>query len=274
MTRRFLLPLCLTLCVLFANASPLQAKTLRVIAGTSLVEDIVRDLTAGRAEVMTVIKGSSCPGHESVKTTDFVFAAQADMVLVHAFQVEMPWLAAMRDSVKNDNLRLVVLAPKGSWLIPEIQKQAVLAIASALAEAEPENAAALGARARQRLARVDAAKEAFLARLAPLKGKTVAVAAMQSEFAAWAGLTVLRSYGRAEDMPAKTLADMVDAFRGKGLAGVIDNYQSGSDAGLPLALELKVPHVVLSNFPGSSEDAHDYFSLLDHNAAQLLRLGG
>jgi zinc transport system substrate-binding protein len=54
---------------------------------------------------------------------------------------------------------------------------------------------------------------------------------------------------------------------------VVDNYQSGAEAGLPLALELDVPHAVLSNFPGSSEDVPDYFSLLRHNVDQLIRLG-
>ena len=97
-------------------------------------------------------------------------------------------------------------------------------------------------------------------------------AEMQAEFARWAGLDVLRAYGRAEDLSAGDLAGLLDNVRDKNVRGVIDNLQSGADAGLPLALELKVPHLVLSNFPGSAPDVPDYFSLLRANAEQLARL--
>lgn len=272
MPKRFFPEFCLLLLALLGSVSPLYAQTLRVIAGTSLIEDIVLDLTDHKAEVITVIKGSSCPGHETVKTTDFVFAAQADLILVHSFQRNMPWLTGMVDAVQSE--RLVTLSPKGSWLIPEVQKRAVLDIAAALSEVSPKDAEAVNGRARERLARVDAIEKEIRARLAPVKDKPVAATAMQSEFVSWAGFAVLQTYGREEDMHPRGIARMVDELRGRRIAGVIDNYQSGGDTGLPLALELKVPHVVLSNFPGSSDDALDYFSLLNHNVAQLLLLVG
>lgn len=273
MLKRLYILFCLLFWSFIGSAMPLQAKPLKVIAGTSLIGDIVLDLAGGQAEVLTLISGSSCPGHEDVKTTDFVFAAQADVILVHSFQRNMPQVAEMLDAVKNGHLRFEALAVKGSWLIPEVQKRAVFDIAAALARVDPENAGAIDERVQKRLARIDAIDREIQARLAPVQGRPVVVAAMQAEFVAWAGLDVLRAYPRVEDMHARQIAGLVDDLRGRPLAGVVDNYQSGSDAGLPLALELKVAHVVLSNFPGSSEDAPDYFSLLRHNAEQLLRLG-
>jgi len=82
----------------------------------------------------------------------------------------------------------------------------------------------------------------------------------------------VRTFGRAEDINARELAEILNAVKNIPVAGVVDNYQSGPDAGLPLALELGVAHVVLSNFPGSSDDAPDYFSLLMHNVRQLQAL--
>jgi zinc transport system substrate-binding protein len=272
MLKRHFLLLCLLLTVL-GSAVPVQAKTVKIIAGTSLIEDIVLDLGGDRTEVITLIKGSSCPGQETVKTTDFVFAAQADMILVHSFQQKMPWLTGVLEAMKDNNSRLMVLKTNGSWLIPEVQKQAVLDIGEALSKAFPEDARLLDERARKRLTRIDAMDMEIRAKLTPVKGKAVAVTDMQSEFVAWAGLEVLRTYGRNGDLHPREIAHLVDDLRDRSLAGVVDNYQSGSDVGLPLAMELKVPHVVLSNFPGSSDDAHDYFSLLRHNADQLLKLG-
>ena len=265
--------ICALFFFLLLCAGSAQADPLKIVAGTSLIEDIARDLTGGQAEIVTILPGSSCPGQENVKTTDFVFAAQADVAFVHSFQRDMPQLADMLQAVRNNKLRLTVLEPKGSWLIPEVQKEAVREIAGVLAEISPEYAGAFAERAEKRLALVDAIAAEALRKLAPLKGKPVAVASMQAEFVAWSGLNVVCKYQRAEETNTKELARLVDELRGRGLAGVIDNYQSGSEAGLPLASELKLPHLVLSNFPGSSDDVPDYFSLLRHNINQLLLLG-
>ena len=262
--------LLLALCL----ATAAQAAPLKVIAGTSLIDDIVHDLTGGDVQTVTLIKGSSCPGHESVKTTDFVFAARADLLLIHAFQENMVQVTGIIEAVRNETLRVAVLKPKGSWLIPSVQKTAISDVADALAAAVPEREEAIRQRAARRMARVDEAAAESAALLAPIAGKRVVAATVQSEFVRWAGADVAKTYDRAEDMTPSAVAGLVKALRGEGIAGVIDNSQSGSDAGLPLALELKVPHLVLSNFPGSSDDATDYFSLLRHNIAQLLRLAG
>ena len=41
--------LCATLAVFLATAASPQARSLKIIAGTSLIEDIARDLTAGES---------------------------------------------------------------------------------------------------------------------------------------------------------------------------------------------------------------------------------
>lgn len=274
MYKHLALPLCLLLFLAFASPALARSDGLKIIAGTSLIEDIVSDLTGGRAEILTMIKGSSCPGHENIKTSDFVFAAKADLVLIHAFQKDMPQLTSQMGSVGNEKLRLVILEPKGSWLIPEIQKQAVSDIAEILAGAAPGDAAKIRERAAARLEKIDLAGAENLKLLAAIQGKPVAVAGMQSEFIRWAGLDVLLSYKRAEEMTPRDVARAIDELRGRRPAGIVDNYQSGPDAGLPLALELKVPHLVISNFPGFNDVTPDYFSLLRYNVDQLLKLGG
>lgn len=269
--RSFVLSCTLLLCF-FAFPAAYAAEPLRVVAGTSLITDIVNDLTVGDSEVLTIIQGSSCPGHENAKTHDFVFAAKADLVLIHPFQRHMLQVTAMLDAVDNASLKLVAVSPRGSWLIPEIQKQAVLEIADALCTVAPRKAEAIQQKKRQRVEKIAQAERECRERLKAVAGKSVIAATMQTEFVQWAGFNVLRSFGRAEEINARELASIMSDVKGKGVCGVIDNYQSGMDAGLPLALELNVPHVVLSNFPGSSDDVPDYFSLLQESVAQLSKL--
>ncbi len=250
------------------------ASGLKIVAGTSLIEDIVQDLTGGQAAIRTLIPGSFCPGHDTAKTTDFVFAAGADLVLIHPFQRDMPGVDSVLETTGNGKRRLVALEPRGSWLIPETQKQAVRAIAAVLEEAAPEQAETIAGRARERIARVDRAVRDTAPLRAAIRGKAVAAASMQAEFVAWAGMTVIAQYGREEDMSPRAVVRLVEDLRGKPVAGIVDNFQSGADAGLPVALELGLPHAVLSNFPGFSETVPDYCTLLRHNLEQLARLGG
>ena len=263
-------------CVLFLTVvlcvPRLEAEPLKVIAGTSLIEDIVKDLTEGQGKILTLTQGSSCPGHENIKTGDFVFAAEADILLLHSFQRHIPQVTAMLEAVANKNLRVVFLETSGSWLIPKNQREASRAVSGALMEAFPKQASFISDRLEARLARIDALEKEWLAILAPVQGKGVLVAGMQAEFVVWAGLHVLQQYGRAEDLSAGALAQTLRAVQGRQVSGIIDNKQSGSEAGLPLALELQVPHVVLSNFPGSSPNVPDYFSLMRANVQALSHL--
>ncbi|MGD9575911.1 zinc ABC transporter substrate-binding protein [Desulfovibrio desulfuricans] len=259
----------LWLALVLIPLSATAAEALRVVAGTSLISDIVADLTEGKSETLTLIQGSSCPGHENASTGDYVFAAKAKLLLVHPFQRHLQQVDAMLQAVGNPLLAIVEVSPRGSWLIPDIQKQAVREIAAALEGAAPELAPVVRRRMLQRLQKIDAIAAECRSALAATQGLPVIAAYMQAEFVKWAGFDVIRSFGRAEDVNARGLAEILSAVKDSPVAGVVDNYQSGPDAGLPLALELGVTHVVLSNFPGSSNDAPDYFSLLRRNVAQL-----
>ena len=248
-----------------------QAEGLKVIAGTSLIEDIVKDLSGGNAEIITIIPGSSCPGHEGSKTTDFVFAAKADLLIIHPFQQNMPQVKGLIDSVKNENLRLELISPSGSWLIPEVQIRATNDILAVLSKLRPEEAVFFNERAGRRIVAIEKAGAESLAKLSEAKGTGLVVSSMLSEFISWAGFEVVESYGRAEEMTPKDVARIIDRIKGK-VHGVADNYQSGADVGLPFAYELKIPQVVLSNFPGSTDKDTDYVSLLRYNTDQLMKL--
>jgi zinc transport system substrate-binding protein len=254
--------------LLACSALAAGADTIKIVAGTSLVEDIVLDLTAGRVAMVTITPGSSCPGHTDLKATDMAFAASADVALVHQFQTNMPQVKSLLTAA-NTHLRVEILSIQGNWTIPSIQEEATRRISQILTVVRPRWAADIRTRTAARLGRIATAKTQAEKRLAPLAGKPVLAAAMQADFVRWAGLRVVREYGRAEDLTPRDLVGLMEAARGKNIVAVVDNLQSGANAGRPLAEALGVPHVVLSNFPGSLPGTEDYFGLLSHNV-QLL----
>ena len=188
----------LGLSLLFLPATALAAEPLRIIAGTSLISDIVADLTQGKSQILTLIQGSSCPGHENASTGDYVFAAKANLLIIHPFQRNLHQVSAMIAAVDNRALKIVEVSPRGSWLIPEIQKQAVAEIAAALEQATPDTAQHIRQRAQLRLQKIDAVDTECRALLAAQHGKRVISANMQADFARWAGLEVVREQVAAE----------------------------------------------------------------------------
>ena len=64
----------LWLALILIPLSATAAEPLRVVAGTSLISDIVADLTDGKSETLTLIQGSSCPGHGNAHHTGDSFA--------------------------------------------------------------------------------------------------------------------------------------------------------------------------------------------------------
>ena len=191
---------------LFLACSALAAgsDTLKVVAGTSLVEDIVRDLTAGRVAMVTLTPGASCPGHTDLKATDMAFAASADVALVHRFQTNMPQVKSMLVAA-NTHLRVETLSTQGNWTIPSVQEEATRRIGQILTAVRPQWAANIQTRTAARLGRIAAARAQAEKRLAPLAGKPVLAAAMQADFVRWAGLRVVKEYGRVEDMTPRDL---------------------------------------------------------------------
>lgn len=243
------------------------AETLKVVAGSSLVGDIVHDLTGGRAAVVTIIPGSSCPGQTDLKATDLAFAASADLALIHQFQTGMAEVKALLAA--NPKLRVEGLALSGAWTIPSIQEEATRQIGQILAAVRPAWGGDIRRRSAARVGRIAVARAQAEQKLGPLAGWPVLASAMQAEFLRWAGLTIVRAYGRMEDLTPQDLAGLMEAARGRGVVGVVDNLQSGAEAGRPLADELQVPHIVLSNFPGAWPGTEDYFGLLQENVRRL-----
>jgi zinc transport system substrate-binding protein len=108
-------------------------------------------------------------------------------------------------------------------------------------------------------------------KLTPCKDTPVMASAMQADFAESLGLNVTARYGRAEDMAPADLIVLVKKGKKAGVKAVIDNLQSGSEAGLPFSGELGAAHVVFSNFPMFTKDAPTYEALYAYNCDLLIK---
>jgi zinc transport system substrate-binding protein len=80
------------------------------------------------------------------------------------------------------------------------------------------------------------------------------------------GFQVVAEYGRQEGMSARDVVRLAEVGKGRKAIMVVDNLQSGPDAGKGVSETLKVPHVVLTNFPSE----RGYLATLEENVDALL----
>lgn len=268
MTRPLKLCVLAALFLLLTGPAP-AAATHRLVAGTELIADIARDLLPGAVEILTLVPASSCPGHHDMRASDMAFFARAEMVILHAWQRDYPGIPEAMGAARLPDEALKISANRGSLLVPENQIAASREIAGFLAALPGVDAAALEARLEDRVRRITDLAAACRSTLAPFTGTPALCAFMQEEFTRWTGMDVVAHYGRAEDMSPGMLMALAGKGKKADVLVVVDNLQSGAEAGLPLARELRAAHVAFSNFPRYTPEAPTYESLLRLNTALL-----
>jgi len=257
--------------VLLLGAQAHASGPIRILAGTTLIEDIVADLGGGRIATRTLIPGSACPGHSDLRASDVSFAGEAQAVLIHDWQQNMPMLQTLRRTAPEAQDRLRLVPVPGNWMLPERQAEATAAVARVLEGLVPSQAKGIQARARARQGRISAlsAKLKAQAAQAGISGARVICDVMQRPLLEWLGCVVVAEYGRFEGMNPKQLAEVMTRAKAGKAVLVVDNMQSTGGSGKALADDLGAGHVALTNFPGADARAATWEQALQWDVDRL-----
>jgi len=246
-----------------------------IMAGSSLITNIIQDVADGKLEPRTLIPPGLCPGHYDVKPSDIEALANSKALFIHDYQENFKNVTGLIEAADNPNLIVRVLDVKGNWMAPPVQAEAVDKIAQALGEIDPENSAHYQKKAAERAQAILAKGEEVKNRLleAGVEEVTVICADMQAGFAEWAGFDVLAIYGRPEDLSVAEVEQLVVQSKQAGVALVIDNLQSGATAASEaMAQDIGAIQITISNFPGGFEDTETWEKALDKNVDLLLEV--
>ncbi|MCX6842473.1 MAG: metal ABC transporter substrate-binding protein [candidate division WOR-3 bacterium] len=244
----------------FGCAQP-KTRRIPVVASTTLISTIIQSVGGDRFEVTTIAPAGLCPGHFDLKPSDITAANQAKLLLNHGWE---GWFPRLEKAVWTTDQRRVTLTTQGNWMIPDLQKRAAAEITVLLMELDSTRADTYRLALGRYQTDVDSAAAAALAMLDGKALPAVIATEQQAPFVAWLGLRVVATYGRAEDFTAQEMTRLARVAIDSGVKLIVDNLQSGPDAGAPLAEALKVKHVTLTNFPMEGSYSR---SLLDNTAA-------
>jgi len=267
------LVLSLAILPVLGGCTAVSPSKLKVVTSTSLIASIVERVGGDKVDVVNIIPPAQCPGHFDVKPGDIQKLADADLFLLHGWQGEM-FSQELIASANNPDLIVAVpkIDIKGSWMAPPVQLNAVEKITEIMSQVDEKNSSAYQKSAAELKGEFEAKETEIKARLAKedLPNINVMCAEMLVEFVQWTGLNVVDIYGRPDSLTPQVIKELVDKGREGKVALIIDNLQSGQDAGAGIAEELGCKRIILSNFPGGFDNTETWEKAIDRNVELLL----
>ncbi len=217
-------------------------------------------------EIAAILPPGQCPGHYDLKISDIAKVNQADLV------ISFRGLPFMNQAEIDARKHLLIDTNGRNWMAPPSYVAGLGILADKLAERFPEHRQQILIRSKQAIQEA-MGKSRTLGDKIRRTGvsQTPAIASsMLKEQMEWMGFRVIGEYGRPESLSAKEIVALAKIGREKKAVMIVDNLQSGPEAGKGIAEALSVPHVILSNFPLEN----GYAATLSVNVEAVLAAAG
>ena len=220
-------------------------------------------LPAQRYSVLAVLPPGQCPGHYDVKLSDIEKIRKAALVI--SFR-NMPFM----EKAESDGPKRLKIDNGGrNWMTPDSYIWGIDYLARELAKIFPLDRREIEMRKEWAIrdVRNEAQKLKAMVQKAGINGLPVLASSLQKEPLEWMGFRVVGVYGRPEALSAREVSRLLKIGKDERIVAVVDNLQSGPDAGKSVAETLGRPHIVLNNFPSE----RGYLSTLQENVEAVLK---
>ena len=258
-------------CVSFSSCIQTTTDALKVVTSTSLLAFIVEQIGDDTLEVVNIIPPTQCPSHFDVKPGDIQKLSEADIFFMHGWQGEK-FTTDLITSAENPSLTVVKVDMQGNWMTPSVQIKATDKLISELCQIDPDNCPIYEESAIKYQTTISRKGDELKDILSKVNTSKVNVlcAEQQAGFVKWAGLNIAGTFGRPDSLTPQVIKELVDKGRAEDVTLIIDNLQSGPDAGASIAEELGCNRIILSNFPGGFDDTETWEKAIEKNVALLL----
>lgn len=228
-----------------------NAKTWRsiVTSDTILSGMITSLLPPDRYSVEAILPPGQCPDHYDVKLSDIEKMKKADL------SVSFKGMAFLNKATLGGGSQLLVDAAGRNWMAPESYLHGLHVLADELSKRFPEDKDEIMRRREETIRRVKAASNSLVKKIrgAGISGKAVIASSLQKEVLEWMGFRVVGEYGRPESMSTREVVRLSKIGRDRQAIAVVDNLQSGPDAGKGIAETLGVPRTLCSRISHPKE---------------------
>lgn len=254
------------------GCTPATTDKLQVVTSTSMLAFMVESIGDNLVDVVNIIPPTQCPGHFDVKPGDIQKLASATVFFMHGWQGEK-FSTDLIASAQNPNLTVVVVNTPGNWMTPPVQIEATDTITSELCKVDATHCSAYNEAANQYKNIITATGDELKSILSKTNTSRINVlcADQQEGFVKWTGLNVAGIFGRPDSLTPQIIKELVDKGRASNVTLIIDNLQSGADAGAGIAEELGCNRIILSNFPGGLNNTETWEKAIKKNVELILK---
>jgi zinc transport system substrate-binding protein len=244
----------------YSNASQEgAAKVVRdIVTSDTLLSGMITSLLPPiRYSIEAILPPGQCPGHYDVKLSDIEKMKKADL------NVSFLGMSFLNKASPVGGAQLLVDAGGRNWMAPDSYIYGLGILAEEFSKHFPEDKDDIMRRKEETIRKVKAASNPLIEKIkkAEIFGKPMIASSMQKEVLEWMGFRVVGEYGRPEAMSAREVVRLSKIGKDQHVIMVVDNLQSGPEAGKGIAETLRVPHVVLTNFPSEK----GYLATLEGN---------
>jgi len=250
---------------LLIACAPHPENKLVIVTSTTLIASVAQAVGGNRVKVSTIAPAGMCPGQFDLKPSDIAAANKADLLINHGWEA---WFDQLVKAINNPKVHHVTTKIADDWMLPAVQKQEAFEMAGFLSELDTVAKDSFKMRAEIYCHRIDSVADLVRQMFKGKKKPKLLAAAYQAPFLAWLGFDVVATYGRPEEITGRELTHLAKVGIDSGVGIIVDNLQSGPDAGLELARSLNAKHVTLTNFPLQGK----YLEALKENAQSLAGL--
>jgi zinc transport system substrate-binding protein len=241
-----------------------NARILRgIVTSDTLLSGMIASLLPpNHYSIEAILPPGQCPGHYDVKLSDIEKMKKADLI------VSFRGMPFMDKTGLGGGAQLLVDAGGRNWMAPDSYIYGLGVLAGGLSKHFPEDRDEIMIRKENTVREVKAGANSLIEKIRRmgLFGKPIIASSLQKEVLEWMGFRVVGEYGRPEAMSIREVVRLSKIGKDQQAIVVVDNLQSGPDAGKGIAETLRVPHVVLTNFPSEK----GYLATLGDNVNAVL----
>ncbi len=244
-----------------------------VVTTTSKISSVIEEIAGEKVKVITLIPPGECPGHFDIKVNDILTLEKNPYLFAHGYE---NYFKKIKRTVKNPELKVFILKEERNWQIPPVHLEVLKKVLKIVSDLFPDEK--------------NYFYKNFLIRKKEIKnfeseikekikengffGKKVISQKYLEDLLKYLGFEVVETYGRKEDLNPQKIISLIEKGKKEKVEIVIDNLQAGPDTGKVISDELKIPHIVFSNFPGGFKNTEDLTKTLRENLKYLFKKYG
>ncbi len=247
----------------YVYAVSLMEKKLKIVVTTSHFSGLITEICKNKVELKTLIPASLCPETFDIDAKTIKEVSQSNAVLYHYRQ---SWVKNLKYKISKFGIVYREIKIKGNFMVPEINLTAAKEFTDLFSVWDEKNKDFYEKNFVDYKNKVTSVSEKILKDFQKFNGTKIVCNRQISPFFKWLGMDVAAEYETSSDISAADMVSLTRKIKQENICYIADNLQSGTDIGRILSEELKINHIVISNFPL----ANSYINTLKSNAENIL----